>query len=323
MAGNNYAFPEKDIRDIMMHAFGAVPSYERMRGGDNNVLYKLSFDERPPLYPDMKFHKDMIFRMSPPYVGRHAMAMYGFEFDQMNSEKYVYSKCAEAGIPTMDMVYVDTGREFYPCDHMFAEYFPKGALSDYCGTKEEMKRLYFELGKLLKKFHSISSEKCGMIALKLRGIEYNTWSECFKDDVARWSRVAEEFGAFTKDEIKAAERYFDERTSLLDEVKNFCLVHNDLWAGNILLKDGENGAEIGAFIDAGGAMFGDTEKDFLFPWMDNEDFLEGYGERKSCPERQDLYRLYAHLNDAFYWFHVNPNKANYLYEKETAFQMMK
>ena len=94
----------------------------------------------------------------------------------------------------------------------------------------------------------------------------------------------------------------DRHKAYLDEVTEPRLVDFDMWAGNVLLTEQEDGYHISGIIDLERSFFGDPYADFVSSVMIFDDvrmeeaFLQGYiGDLAfldSALIRMDLYRLY-------------------------------
>ncbi|MCI9215226.1 MAG: phosphotransferase [Oscillospiraceae bacterium] len=103
--------------------------------------------------------------------------------------------------------------------------------------------------------------------------------------------------------------------SLLDAAGPPCLLHTDLWEGNVLL-DRDTHAIL-ALIDGDRAVYGDPDFEFASSWMDVPALLAGYGIDPSediSPDRRKrrtLYRLFYALLEAYTPFEKYRDRSPY------------
>ncbi|WMT42230.1 phosphotransferase [Paenibacillus sp. D2_2] len=88
----------------------------------------------------------------------------------------------------------------------------------------------------------------------------------------------------------------DQAQDSLAEVKTPCLVHWDLWDGNVFVQDGR----ITGLIDCERALWGDYLLEYNFRAVSGQsaDFLRGYGIEQLTPSektRNQIYELYLVL----------------------------
>jgi aminoglycoside phosphotransferase (APT) family kinase protein len=99
----------------------------------------------------------------------------------------------------------------------------------------------------------------------------------------------------------------------LDEIRQPCLLHGDLWTFNVLVKRGEGGPTITGILDADRAWWGDPMADWtMFIWARGDGaemewerslFWQGYSqpeESKGAKFRANVYEA-MHTGAALVW----------------------
>lgn len=93
---------------------------------------------------------------------------------------------------------------------------------------------------------------------------------------------------------------FSENRPLFDKITLPCLVHTDLWEGNLLLKKNRDSWSLAAIIDGDRAIWGDPDFEMASGWMITDRFLEGYQIDKAAylsPERTERRKYYNLVYD--------------------------
>lgn len=243
----------------------------------------------------------VVLRIGP--VNRHLLMP--FEHRLMEAEETVYSLCRGHGISCSEILALDRTKSRIDRDIMIVRYLPSRPMSEVSLSDADRARICFAIGKEVQKMHGISSERFGRIPEVTDGGGFVRWSDCLKNELAQWERVAAPTELYSGEERAQIHRIFDRFAPLLDEIRQPCLVHNDLWEGNLLLKDTESGPEFAAVIDVDRAIWGDAELEFsAMQWMYGDDaFWAGYGRRLSCApaavRRREVYCLLCCLWDSY------------------------
>ncbi len=172
---------------------------------------------------------------------------------------------------------------------------------------EQRRRLRAELGRHVAALHTITGSAFGYPALSLGPLR-SSWRAAFSDMVDAVLADAERFDVPLPRPSDRIRELFAAQSAVLDEVTTPCLVHFDLWDGNVLVEGaGTDDARIGALIDAERAFWGDPLADFvslaLFGDIEqDDDFLAGYRSAggsvtfdAATRQRLTLYRSYLYL----------------------------
>ena len=248
----------------------------------------------------------IVLRLGP--VNRPLLML--FEDHLMQAEAHVYTLCREAGIPVSQMLAVDTDRDVVDRNFMCVCYIPSAPLSRLEPSDDLKNRLYQETGALTRKMHSITGPRYGRVSQSLTGGGYDSWKEASLAEIENWKVRAVPVGLYSPEELAAIDAVFSRHGHLLEEIQSPCLVHADLWAGNVLIA----GDHVAAIIDTDRAIFGDRDFEFASGWMINDAFVDGYGSALSTDEnsviRRELYALIYSLLDGYVWLHQYNNKEN-------------
>lgn len=168
------------------------------------------------------------------------------------------------------------------------------ASNDY--SQEERKDILFELGAMTCDFHQIHGAAFGLLGEG--GGRFPKWSEAFsslfqntlEDGVDAKVTLPVAYDALIKLEEKAI--------PFLNDVVTPCLIHGDLWMGNVLVHNGK----ISALLDFERSLWGDPLMEYPFGLLrNNADFLKGYQHSAmeepdfSMQLRRALYTLYHYL----------------------------
>ncbi len=147
-----------------------------------------------------------------------------------------------------------------------------------------------KLGQTVRAIHAQKGETFGMI----QGPRFDSWPTAFTH---LFSNVIED-GRRKAVDLPYAEclELLGETQDFLSEVADPCLVHWDLWDGNVFVKP-ESGNFVGV-IDFERALFGDPLIEFCAMTL-NDDVKAGYGEfdfdSESAAARRRIYHLYLFL----------------------------
>ncbi|WP_053752201.1 phosphotransferase family protein [Streptomyces sp. MMG1533] len=219
------------------------------------------------------------------------------------SEAEFYRAAAEAGVPAPHLVALgdDTA-----VPHLLMTACPgepwNGSL-----TESERAALRRELGRQVARLHGVTGPGFGYPSGALGPLApdwrtaFGAMTEAVLDDARRYR-------ARLPRPVDEVARTIEAAFPALDEVTTPCLVHFDLWHGNILL-DRPAGEEprIGGLIDGERMFWGDPLADFvslalLGDIKKDEAFLAGYREAGGPAEfdtparlRLALYRVYLYL----------------------------
>jgi aminoglycoside phosphotransferase (APT) family kinase protein len=214
------------------------------------------------------------------------------------SEAEFYRSAAEAGVPAPRLVSMGD-------DYLLMTACP-GDTWDGTLTDAEQTALRTELGGRTARLHRVTGPGFGYPSGALGPLApdwrtaFTTMFDAVLDDARR-------YGARLPRPLDAVARTARSAYGALDEVTVPCLVHFDLWRGNILVDRSGGEARIGGLIDGERMFWGDPLADFvslalLGDIRQDEAFLAGYREAGGragfdTPARLRLamYRAYLYL----------------------------
>lgn len=277
------------LKIIIKRAFSSSATIDEaifLRGGQFNTSYLLKINS-----PDKK----VILRIAPS----NQDVLFDFEKSMMNAEPFINKLLWDNGIPTPEVLFFDNAHEIINRDYIILEYIDAFALSDPSLPQEVWPEIMKQLGVLTKKLHSIKSDTFGwpLSAGKIIGNKswYNVLEGYFQEIINKIIR----YNIFPESDIEKIYYVFKKSRNIFDMVKEPSLVHNDLWAPNILIREEKNKWQIAAIIDSDRAMYADTEYDFIL-WTNQQAFFSGYNKRLSDSDESIFRRkFYALLMDLF------------------------
>nr|ADQ54419.1 aminoglycoside phosphotransferase [uncultured marine crenarchaeote E37-7F] len=148
---------------------------------------------------------------------------------------------------------------------------------------EKQQKVMYDLGKLVRKMHTIKTSGFGPISSNYTG-KYRTWKQFIDTQYKKAFLEAKKNRFLHSSLLNKIEAFYNERIDILG-YNDPILFHNDLVYSNIIVKDGK----ITGIIDAGDCLSGDPLFEFGFMnWYYYkkkvmEHFYKGYGaidERK-------------------------------------------
>ncbi len=199
-------------------------------------------------------------------------------------------------VPVPFVYYEDFTHTLCDADYFFME-FLEGERFDRKKTgltKEETWKLETSLGKYNSRINRITGRKFGYLAQPEKQKE--SWQEAFLLLVDDLLRDGEEHLVALPLSYRDLRAVFEAYGDCLREVTQPCLVHWDLWDGNVLIRDGR----ISGILDLERALWGDPLMEYYFSGQyDNAAFLQGYGQSPArsphAAARRTLYNLYLYL----------------------------
>ncbi|MFH9892647.1 phosphotransferase family protein [Streptomyces luteogriseus] len=214
------------------------------------------------------------------------------------SEAEFYRSAARADVPAPHEV--SAGDDFLLMTAVPGEPWD-GTLTD-----AEQTALRTELGRQVARLHRVTGPGFGYPSGAL-GPLVPDWRTAFTAMFDAVLDDARRYGARLPRPVDAVARTAASAYGALDEVTAPCLVHFDLWRGNILVDRADAGARIGGLIDGERMFWGDPLADFvslalLGDIRQDEEFWAGYREAGGRARfdtgarlRLALYRAYLYL----------------------------
>lgn len=306
---------QNEIQAIIIDAFGSavnLQSYTKTDGGLFNTSYFVETAN-----PNQK----LILRIAP--VNQDLLLDY--EKTMMKSEPVINEMIRSAGIPTAKIIQFNDRHNIIDRDYIILEYIDSINSASPLFPKEYNSKIMRELGVYTRKIHSIKSDRFGFISPDgtAKG-NYTSWFDALIDQVNEIVAKASDYHLLDEENLKAFYDFFMEHKSVFSlEKPNYdsrpCLVHNDLWAPNILVNNSGGEWKVAAVIDADRALFADYEYEFVL-WKNDSDFMESYGIPLDFSENGKLkrhgYSMLHSLVNAYVYKIQYADKIHYELEKD-------
>ncbi len=253
------------IREMVHNAFGEWVSesdvYEP-EGGFCNAVYIIKLSD-----------KETVLKIVPCDTSR----LMSCEKDMMITEVEVLKLIKEkTSLPIPQVYYADFSCQMCSSPYFFMEKVrgkPVTELQEQM-TEEEKVSLRRKLGEYAKELHSIKGEAFGLYPESCR--KHSNWRDALLDIIRNLLddgiRNGTDLKCISYDELwDIAVKHSD----ALLEAQTPCLIHWDMWDGNIFMENGE----ITGIIDCERAMWADNlaEHDFSAFEPNMAAYIEGYG----------------------------------------------
>jgi len=232
----------------------------------------------------------------------------------MAAEPLFHQMLLEKGIPTSEVIHYDNTYQVVDREYIIFKHIRSIPMNDIKVPKAAKASLYKRLGEIIALLHKIKNEQFGWKRPNGELKMYDSWGAFLQRFAREIADRASDYGLFSDDELNRFLEIFT-RKALFDQITQACMVHADLWEGNILVNENYGNWEVVALIDIDKAIFGDKDLEFASPTMLNDDFLSSYGPRiaKSSVSifRRNAYRLLESFMYAYIWFAQFENKERY------------
>jgi aminoglycoside phosphotransferase (APT) family kinase protein len=284
----------EQIQAMSERAFGvekAIEEIQELDGGECNNTYLMTFADA----------QRVILRVSPapdkPCPGRGA--------GLMRNEHCFQPFLAPIATLVPKTLFTDFAHQLINRDYMFQTFMEGTRWSDIAQslTPEENRALWIQLGQIAKTIHSVQGELFGS---PITGTLSTLWSTLVANGLARSIQQLEAAQVDASD-VKLVREIAQTHSALLDEIRQPCLLHGDLWTFNALVKLDQDNPHITAVLDADGCSWGDPMADwtmFRLHIMATEgktsneiegvqSFWQGYGQpecSKGALFREQIYR---------------------------------
>jgi aminoglycoside phosphotransferase (APT) family kinase protein len=243
--------------------------------------------------------REAILKLSPP----PELEQLSYERDLLRTEAMVYGLAGPAGVPVPELLRAGFGDPVLGGDYLILSALDGVSWNQANPAEADQRALRRELGGHLARLNAITGDVYGYPYAGLTG---GTWREAF---LTMTGAVLADAGRYATPlprpvpEIAAA---IEAGAGALDEVTTPCLVHFDVWPGNVFLTRDET-PRIQAIIDHERAFWGDPLADFVTPTIfgeldESDPIVAGYRDAGGVVEftgpartRMTLYRLYLAL----------------------------
>lgn len=280
----------EDINRIANKHFSKnIAEYKLLKGGLFNTAYLIELESSSEKY---------VLRVEP----RNREKLLPFEHNLPEAENYICELLEKNGIPSNRVVASDFSERIIDRKYMIFSYIDGIVLSDKLIQKKNAPNLYEQVGKITREIHELRGEYYGRVSDSFRGVTYSSWSDFIFSELSELETACVENKVISAKAFERIRALFKDGKKYFDSVTEPCLVHSDLWAGNVMVNNEQS--EVLAVIDTDRCVFGDPDFDLAAPWMINENFLRGYGGVCNTEERKIkllYYNLFYAIIDAYVW----------------------
>lgn len=317
----------KVLHALVHQHFGdhvVVKQFGLLQGGLFNTTYRIQLEHTAIT--------DVILRLAPERVQPlqrtnendeqpvQCDPLFSFERTMMAAEPVIYEHYRKAGIPAPEVLACDDSTQDVPRTYMFMAFIPSVQLDHASIEEMDKNHLYTQLGMYTAKMHRIEGASFGWPQADgtIRGSDH--WSEVLLAIADETRKKAAQIG-FMPGVGEKITSIFEQNKALFDQIKQPVLVHNDLWAANVLVHGEQEEWSIAAIIDGDRSMFADREYEAILN-TDSAAFHAGYGRPlESSPEgqaRRLAYRLLSSYFNAYVHQHqVNQPEDGRIFEERT------
>jgi len=293
-----------EIIAVVTDLFGSktkILDYQLLKGGVFNTTYWVKTNNA---------RNGIVLRVAP--INRHLL--FDFEKSMMAAEPLFYQMLQAKGIPTSEVIHYDNTGRVIDREYIIFKYIQSIPLNHVKVPQEVKPRLYQHLGALIALLHDIKSEQFGWKRPQ-RSLEMQaTWGAFLQRFAIEIADKASAYALFRAAELNRFVEIFSHK-AVFNQITQACMVHADLWEGNVLVRENEGQWDIVALIDVDKAIFGDKDLEFTAPTALNGDFLRGYGPREpestSSIFRKNAYHLLVNFMYAYIWFAQFENRERY------------
>lgn len=264
------AFPTEQIKTI-----------SELKDGYFNVAYKIETSERK-----------MVLKIAPAKT----TAVMTYEKNIMAIEVEVMGIVAErTEIPVAKVLYYDNSHSLCDADFFFMEFLEGENFADKQEkmTADEQAEIHYQIGYYTRLMNQICGELFGYYGQPEK--QGSNWYRVFRsmlEDIYSDARRKDVLLPVSEETIL---ELYDRRREVFEKVTTPRLVHWDIWAGNVFLKDNK----VSGIIDFERCLWGDELMEVGFrTYGFQQAFFDGYGmqaldEEQKC--RAKWYDIYLFL----------------------------
>ena len=274
-----------DLKEMIESAnLGEITNTQELTGGEYNTAWHVVTSKG-----------DYLIKIAPS----QAVETLTYENNLIEIEVAVYGLLAKLKGVHIPQIYAQNVSPDDEIQYFIMEFLDAQPMKEVKLSADDKKRLLYDLGSAVAQIHKIKGHDG--FGYSQNGLK-PSWREAYESMIQNILSDAHKKNAKIPKEneiMQLIEKYGD----ILDEVEVPTLVHFDVWAGNIFLKD----RKLYSLIDTERAMWGDYYGDFIsFDYVHdlddkcNKPFVDGYNEAadekieftKSTVIRMNLIRIY-------------------------------
>lgn len=273
---------KEQIKEIVFKAFGQeAESIEELTEGFFNVAYKIQLHE-----------KVVILKIAPP--GETELMTY--EKNIMASEVAAMQQVAALKtVPIPKILFYDAEHVLYPSTYFFMDCLEGSSFASCMEqmSEAEKAKIQYDMGVYTKQINTITHTKFGYYGQEEKQQEgwYNTFQSMLEDVYA--DAMRKKVVVPVTEEVVL--QFLERDKEVFEAVKIPQLVHWDIWAGNVFVKDNK----VTGIIDFERCLWADPLMEYGFRTFDKQEaFFEGYGIKALSQEasmRARWYDIYLFL----------------------------
>jgi len=269
---------------LLCNWLGQNISYKSVRpleGGICSSVYRLDF-ESPPYSAVVKLHSIAEDDPLPRECER-------LEYLNLHTD-----------LPFPQVYCQDFSRKIFPFSFLLMECLPGVNLESAKLPMPVREALERELAEVLLELHTHTAETFHDFG-KPPGVR--EWTKAFLPDLLENRRDME--GLLAKDLLRMLDQVLPLAEGALRNQGEPTLIHNDIWAGNIMVKECEDGWHLSGLLDPAGLQYAEVEKELAYLQAFDtvgEEFFRIYSAGKAIRDGFKYRRMFYWLNT--YMTHV-------------------
>lgn len=221
-----------------------------------------------------------------------------FERNTMWWEVQMLKLLGKINIPIPQILYYDDSRKICKSSYFFMSYIEGKKLSDYKGLLDDESRLTIEydLGKICCQLSEIEGNE--FFISSYSNIKFSSNYDFIKNLFESLILDAKSKNIIIPNyDYEDFISILDNNKAQLNNVKRICLVHSDMWDGNIIIKNGK----ISGIVDFADLYFCDELFNFYFHTLQSQtskSFINGFGKEKLSSDEEIriiIYRIFTIL----------------------------
>ncbi|WP_371785206.1 phosphotransferase family protein [Streptosporangium subroseum] len=279
-----------ELDALVRRALGTgVATSAELTDGFANAVWRLTLEDG----------REVVLKLSPP----PELEQLRYERNLLRTEAMVYGLAGPAGVPIPELLHAGFDDPVLGGDYLILSALGGVSWNQVRPAEADQRALRRELGGHLARLNAITGDVYGYPHAGLTG---DTWRTAFLTMTGAILADARRYATPLPRPAAEIEAAIAANAGALDEVRTPCLVHFDVWPGNVFLTLDET-PRIQAIIDHERAFWGDPLADFVTPTIfeeldETDGIVAGYREAGGVVEFDDsartrlaLYRLYLAL----------------------------
>lgn len=237
-------------------------------------------------------NKSVILKIAPPIDTEVMTYEKNIMWSEVNVMKIIDEKTS---IPVPKVLYYDNSHTICESDYFFMDMLQGSSFSSIINnmSKEEKDTIYFEMGKYTKMINNIKNDKFGYYGQKEKQTE--NWYKTFKEMIMDTYSDAQRKNVILPISQEEMLKLLEKDRKIFESVDTAKLVHWDIWAGNVFIKNNK----VEGIIDFERCLWADELMEVGFRTYDYQKaFFLGYGIDKLSNEeiqRAKWYDIYLFL----------------------------